>query len=261
MAARLHLNHRQLQRWRRPPSIPRSPGEVALPADLGVRLSPGVGGDRVRTAGLARVGVPELELVRVRPELRHTARRLLPLAARELVWRVLEAGSRPLVLPDLWLGQVEGCEVVAGLTSRPDGSVRLHPPGRPRAAPTRLLQRAARLFPPHDHARLTAALPLPPREVERLRHRFHQGADDARWFLQVGAPTGAGTAAAWVEVVRWTERQILGRAAAPRRAPWGARWGERVVAPPDAVLAWRVDHLDGRVEGGPHPGARHDTSS
>src|SRR5690606_3424044 len=140
-----------------------------------------------------------------------------------------------------------------------DGVVRLHPPGRPQAEPTRLLERASRLFPPVEHPRLTHARPLDAREVECLRRRFHESAGRARWYLQVGVPSGEGTAAGWIEVVRWTDRAILGRSAPAHRAPWGASWGERVVAPPDAVLAWRVDHPDGRVDGGPHPSTHHET--
>lgn len=253
MAARLHLNHRRLERWRRGPRRPTSPREVQLPPELTTVLATMPEGDRVSTCGLAQVGLPELELARVRPDLRQTARRLLPVAARALVWRLLEAASRPVVVPELRVGaEVDGIGLAVGITAAGPGALRLHPPGRPDGSPTPLLQRARRLLPPHDHARPVRARPLDPAELTRLRRRFLDGLG-ARLFVCVGTRRRRAFEAAWMEVVRWGPTEIRGRHAPADRAPWGARWGEWMRASPGAVLAWRIEHADGRVEGGPGP--------
>lgn len=247
MAVWLHLNHRRLQRWRRTLHPPRNPCEVELPTEMRLHLAHTPGGDRLCTRGLSCIELPELELVRIRPELRQVARRVLPLAAREIVWQLLQAGGRAVVFEQLSIGPEPGVGV--HLSMPVAGVVRLHPAEGPDAPPTRLLTALRATLLPFDPTHPVPLIRVDPAELTHLQHRFHRGlGHGARLFVLVGTPDGTG--ACWIEVLRWTPSHIAGRLASEQPAAWGHQWGERVVASPGAVRAWRVDHVDGRTETG-----------
>ncbi len=199
------------------------------------------------TLGLARLGLPELEVRRVPVRLILGLAPFLEEAARALLSQ-LQAGPRIGTLP------LDGMEV--GVTAWGD-RLRLHPPGRRTGDLGPLLadRMGVSLAESEVHSAATRldlreAVERARRELPEVRQRFVAGLEASARLCVHAVFTGPeGDESLWLSVQRFTRHQVRGRLVeAPRSVP--LRLGQRVCVPVDQVIDWRIDHADGRREGG-----------
>ncbi len=201
------------------------------------------------TLGLERLGLPELEVGPAPVHLLGDIAAILKRASRALLAQ-LETADRLS-----WL-EVEG--VRFGI-SRCGPMLRLHPldgvdadVGPPLAELARVLGGAPAdrfVVLDREDAAVKAATARARGELPEVRERFIAGLDPlARLFVCAVFTEGAREESLWLCVDRFTRHHVRGRLACP---PYRAslKNGQRVSVPIDAILDWRIEHPDGRLEG------------
>lgn len=209
----------------------------------------------VTSVGLAKVGLPELELrdgpVHLVPVLGPLVKRL----GAALIEQVAAEGwQRPL---DLW---VEGVRFGAACTPQRPDMLTLHPPGAPAgdvgpqlvalARELDLLDDMEVIYTPPEDPEIAAAVAESRAELPDVRRRFREGLEPfARLEIRAQFGDEEGGESMCVCVDAFTRHQVRGRLLSHPRFT-SLRSGQRVRVPIEHVLDWTIEHPDGRREGG-----------